>query len=885
MVHNMSDLDRTMEALRNADAAGNIEDAQKLAIIADRLRRQKKSDPQKDKLGAFPFAAESIAKTLGAPVDLANWITDKIPGKGVLSDKGLAPWGSEEIKQGMGAVGIKLPEEGREPETIPEHIGAVTGEVASYLIPGAVGTKMIAKTTGIAGGIAKSIWSSMVKHPYLTMASEITGGVGAGIGRGVGEQEFPDSPGKRGATELIGGVVGSLSPALAIKTPTAILINKGKSIVRKISLPFTEQGAKYRAGNFLKSQVTDPTKISEEIGEQTIAELPPVIQSGEKRLVGLYKTLLKTDPLADSEAVETLSKSIISLEKEMRKLGYGSPELLAEITQKRIASIELKIDKRIMDATQKATDKLESLPIAQRKNSESIIVRNEIESALEKAKVENRQLWNIVPKDFEVGFDKTRQSFISIMDDLADAQKVDIPLVLKKSPIINNENLQFTSLKEMQGLRSKLLETARKARKDGQWNKARIAENVSDAILDDLGISAGGATTPEALSLQTALASTKQMKTRFESGVVGKILGYSKSGAPAIDPSLTLDISIGRMGTKGAVDIDKIVITPEAKKATQRYLARSYTDYATDPKTGNINNIKAERWTKNNEAILDQFPELRDQLKDIEGAQKLANSTRKAMDIRKQAIKDPNISISAKFLNSADMNKEVITILKSKDSIRMANELSRQARKDPTGAALNGLRGGFIDHILEKSAIGSYNELGEQTLSGSSLLNFMNKNKHVLFEIFDSSQIQRMKMIGRELAKIERYEKINPGKVDIEMKDVASSALKLFSRVGGAQIGRWVAKMTGGGTVQTPGIFSERFKTFATFLSKDRAFQMLHDAILSKDPKLLQALLLPIDKPGSKMTEKTFRILDERMNLWLAGSGKRIIDDIMDEEK
>ena len=114
------------------------------------------------------------------------------------------------------------------------------------------------------------------------------------------------------------------------------------------------------------------------------------------------------------------------------------------------------------------------------------------------------------------------------------------------------------------------------------------------------------------------------------------------------------------------------------------------------------------------------------------------------------------------------------------------------------------------------------------------------------------------------------------------MEDFASSALKMFSRVGGAQIGRFVAKMTGGGTVQTPGIFSERFQAFSTFLSKDRAFQMIHDAVLSKDPSLLKALLLPLDKPGSRGVVNA-RMVGERMNLWLAGSGKRVLADIQNE--
>lgn len=821
--------------------------------------------------GMMPFVNRAIAGTVGAPVDMTRRALNLIPGVDLPEPFG----GRKSIERGMEAIGIPVSERG--PETLPEYIGTGIGEVSGMLVPGGLGMKTLAKGPGLVGKITNSIWQSMTKHPWLAMTSEITAGAGAGTGRAT------DSP----TAELAGGVAGGMVPGLITLMPSLLGLRLGKTLLRKFSMPFTKTGAKWRAGKFVKGQVVEPAKTGVVVGKETIGDLPPAVQSGEKKLVALYKSLVGQDPVQDAETIETLSKSIIKLEGKMRKLGYGSPEVLAEITRKRVAALELGMDKRVADAMGNAQRRLDALPVARRKGAESVIVRNELKTAMRAEKAAERRLWKGVPKDYGVGFEKTRQIYVAIVKDLAKAQRVDIPSTLKTSPIIKSKKIEATTLREMQGLRSKLLETARRARKEGQWNKARIAENVSDAILDDLGIAAGTATTPEAASLQSAIAATKQFKTQFESGVVGKILGYSKSGAPAIDPSLTLDISIGRMAQKGAVDINKIAITPEAVQASRRYLTRSYTDYALDRTTGTINSLKSDRWIKTNEAILDQFPSLRNQLADASKAQELAVSTRTAMKTRKQALRDPRISTSARFLNAADMNTEITSVLKSNNPPGMANQLVRQARKDPSGEALEGLRGGFVDHILEKSSIGSFNELGEQTLSGRTLLNFVKRNDATLRQVFTPEQIGRMKKVGAELGKIEKFEKMKAGKPEIEMKDFASSALRLFSRFGGARLGGWMgssgAMPSPGGSLQMAQIMSGRFRNFVTRLTRDKAEQMVHDAILSKDPKLLQALLLPIDKPGPA-TKANLRILNERMNLWLAGTGKRVIEDIEMEE-
>ena len=896
----MPQLKDVMDALRKADEMGATEDAQRLAAIADKLRSAPQEESPAQNLGVLPWTNLAIAETVGAPVQTVQKGLEAIPGYKKIFGLPVAFGGTESIKRGMRGIGIRLPEEGREPETLAEHVGTTVGQVAGMLIPGGAGTRLLTKAPGLAGQIARNIYGTMVKHPYLTMASELGGGVGAGTGRYAGEELFPESPTRRAAAEMVGGVAGGMAPTIVTYAPTMIALREGKSILKRISLPFTEAGAKYRAGEFIKKQVARPEEVITEITQQSIGDLPPAVQSGEKRLVALYKSFIGQEPLQDAETIEKLSKSIITLEGEMRAMGYGSPTLLAEVTEKRVAALELSMNNRILAATDKAQKRLGALPIAERKVNESRIVRAEIERGMGEENSKVKALWADVPKDVEVGIENTRQTYKNIIDNLPAAQKGDVPGILKSSPIVQKkkisqppesagfirpeqavpeaEILQKSTVGEMQGLRSKMLEVAQDAASKHHWNKARIANNIADAILQDLdGV-------PGESSLKAAIAATKEFKTRFQSGVVGKILGRADYYAPAVSPDLTLDISIGRMAQKGSIDINKIAITPDAIKATERYLTRSYTDYALEGATGKINPIKSEQWIKTNEAILDQFPDLRSQLADAAEAQKVANNTRLLMEARKKTLQDPKISVSAKFLNAADMGQEIDVVFKDKNPGRITYQLLQQARKDQTGAAIQGVRGGIIDYMLEKSSIGPYNELGEQTLSGRTLLHFINSyDESVLRQAFKPEQISRMRRIGAEFAKIEAFEKTPGGKAEIELKDAASNALKLSSRIAGARIGGIWGRESAGGSLQMAQIFSGKAKDFMTWLTKDRTAQMIHDAILSDDPKLLEALLLPIDKPGVPATDRNLRILNERMNLWLAGSGSRILDDIEEE--
>ncbi|MFA7120536.1 MAG: hypothetical protein WC277_03605 [Bacilli bacterium] len=1014
----MNDLNRVVDALRNADAAGDEAAARRLAAIAKDMRDQQAPS-------ALSRASKQIGAGMVAPiaagVDAIHGVTKHIPG----FYKGDEPFmGSKWAESHLGVGG--------EPETTLDYAARGVGEVSGLLLPMGVTTKLLTRGTGLVAKIAQSVYAAMVSNPALTMGSEVSAGAGAGVGRKVGEES--DIPAVKAGAELVGGVAGGVVPTGIIHAPTALAWRGGKHLLKKVSLPFSKSGSQYRAGEFLKSKVPSPEGSITELGIETIGDLPPVVQAGENRLMNLHKVLMDKDPIADHEMIETLSKSAIKLESEMRKLGYGSSELLADVSKKRIAALQARMDTRVLEATQRAQDKLNKLPVAMRQSKESTIVRNEIERVMREEKSKVDALWGEVPKDMKTGVSNTRSKFNEIMGELAFAQRTDIPAVLSRDPIINNKELTTTTIKEMQGLRSKLLENARIARKNGHWNRARISDEMADAILEDMtgevrlpraeGVTAPSkkaapylleeakkyksaeefvegqrgikiidgrlsgediaranadgtitvdkekfyghsteqqadileheyahfieseispefkaelfdnkdvmgyrgrnineklanmiqdgtlpkivtdkfpdlpktksqltdiwneahkAVAPQKLeSLKIALQATRDFKETFNQGVVGKVLGYDKTGAPRVDMEAVLDSIIGKKGIQGAANISKVPMTPEIENSMKRYVTRSFADYSLDS-NGVINPAKAQKWMQNNEDVLDRFTDLRTQFSDASEAQKIATQTKATMDARKKALQDPRVSVASRFIETTDLGTEIDAVFKAKNPARMTNELVRQARKDPSGQAIEGVRASMVDYILEKSAKGGYNELGEKVISGNDMMGFINKSEGVLRQVFTPEQMGRMKRIASEYSKIQKYVGASGRGEDIEMKDFASNALRMASRVVGARVGGKIGAGTSGGSIQAAGIMSGRAKAFMTWLTKNRAEALLHDAILSPDPQLLQALLLPLDKPQTQATN--LRILNDRLNVWLLGAGSRVMDDIIKEEE
>ena len=160
---------------------------------------------------------------------------------------------------------------------------------------------------------------------------------------------------------------------------------------------------------------------------------------------------------------------------------------MREVTEKRLQALEIRMTQRVVDATNNANAKLSKLNPAQRRSQESVIVRNELEKVM-KTEFENTQvLWRDVGLDEKTSFSGARAKFFELKDSLSSAELEDIPTQLRGSFLAKKKvKSELTTVREMNGLRKKMSEVARIARANGEWNKARIAGEMQDSILDDM---------------------------------------------------------------------------------------------------------------------------------------------------------------------------------------------------------------------------------------------------------------------------------------------------------------------------------------------------------------------------------------------------------------
>lgn len=198
----MASLEQIGAALKAADAAGNVDDARRLAQAYKAARDQQPapvSAPAQPQAGPMDFLTqgmsginEGIASALGAPVDLTTAGLN-LAGTGINRLFGTQipaiehPMGGAETFKGILAPTIK-------PQTDNPALQAtrrVSQEVGAMLIPGMKPVAMAAKPLQVAG-------------------KELAMALGSGTGAAVAQQAFPGNP----LAELGGQVLGGFSPTM-----------------------------------------------------------------------------------------------------------------------------------------------------------------------------------------------------------------------------------------------------------------------------------------------------------------------------------------------------------------------------------------------------------------------------------------------------------------------------------------------------------------------------------------------------------------------------------------------------------------------------------------------------------------------------------------------
>jgi len=853
-----------------------------------------------------------VAEALGTPVDLVNWALGKV-GAGV-EDPFL---GSESIKGGFRSAGI--PTAFRPPETGRGHaVRGITG-AALTLLPflgalgrGAAATGVTQKfmrgvrgkgpatgpqvnqvipkgptKPGLMPELKKTVLEPFERAPYRSALSELTAGTAAGVVQPWAERAVPDSPlGQAGITLGAAVGAGSLPMALTKVLPTYWAYK----IFRSSIDPFTARGARKRVQERVMELAGGPEEAQKIVTklktDDTLAEeaYQSVLQrTRNPELIALEKAILETDKVLKQEFAKNSREGTDEIKRMLDAVRNPPPiagevplpssaqvaQALQEAAENRVNYLVALLKQRLSQAEDMAAQRLASLTPQKRLGEASIVVREELDEALTAVRKTEKELWRAIDEELIAIPRQGRAAYEKIVKDTPAALRDDLPLKAKQflQPDVDEAGNAvpgaFKSagepIKEIHGLYSSLRQTAREARSTGNFNKARMADEIAEGLWNDIAPAevSGEVLTDATRLLRDARKYSRTLNETFRQGQVGRILGYSREGGTALAPELTLSTAIGAGGTAGAVGVRDIrkafeVAAREGIKvedAIEQFIRRLFVDKVDPQGQGIVTNLnQAKQFLVRNSELLMQFPKLRRQFQEL--------VRRVSSDIKGQQIDDVITAGLAKpglkgaysqtaLLAEESMDQIITKIMRSKDAGKAARELTQLLGEGWAPQGRSPLKDSFLEYLMKEARLeGQLTEAGEPILSGNKLFTQLREPqiKKAAAVLLTPDEQSRLNSI----VELMRTQDIATGgsRVGDLLTDKAGQVAEMMGSFGGARLGAYVAGGRGA-VLKIVSMFSSGARNIIARMTENQAQKLLRDMV--QDENTFIALMTPLE--------------------------------------
>lgn len=816
----------------------------------------------------------SGASIAGAPVDVAKGLLDLI---GLPSPE--RPFGgSESIRSGLAALGAQPAT--REPEGLMETVGATTGEAAGFLFPMLGAARKLSAGKGVTGALARGIETEFRTAPRRALAIEGLAATGAGTGRYLAEEEGLGA-GEVALSEVAGGVGAALTPTGIVAAgsrlplPMVKAARKAYDKAGEFIYRFSKTGAYDAASKRVRELVSDPMAAAQAIHDLDGTKLLPSARTGEPGLLTLERAVLEDDPATLSLFRETTSNDIQGVVDSIKRSGQVSTarDFVAAKRQRLSAALNARVEQ----AGRKATRQLMELDPNATPEQLGVALRESLDSALADAKAQEHLLWGAVPQDTPVPIKRLQDTVLSLTEALPLAQADDMPAIVATVMAAMDTGSGVSSLREVDGLYKHLGEVGRTARASGQFNKARISDEIRDAIMQDLD---GAGTGEVKQKLQTARQFSLEVNNKFRKGAVGRILGFDKRGGYKLAEELAMESTVAK-GVRGAVAVKELeAVDPSVLDEVQNFLKFKFQEQAV--RNGQLVPEQTETFLRQYRPLLDNFPHLRAQIESAKDAVDVMRRVKSSAEALTSRIQRQEVSATAKFLK-APVGKEVAAVFRATDPERSMQVLVNTVKKDPSGKALEGLKTGVVEEMVERFSSSSTDFRGRNIIRGQAMLQFVTDEQHVktLSKVFSPDELKQVQRAAQQLALYERQAKTPAAQKSI-VNDFPGRVLDVLGSIIGAKTAaafvRQMGSSAAGPSLQASQIGAREARSFLRRLTGDKAKQVLVDAVFNPD-LMRQLLLHESASRGAKLQR------DKVLRAYLMGTGKRLIDPEDDEQQ
>lgn len=900
----MMTYEEAMEALRRADAAGNVEDARRLAEIADRLSPA----PPREEAGETPAGTFLRGATTGAVKGLPMIGGAMLGGQygaalgpwgmgagallggaaglaaGAMGAKGLSSFTPPGFKQPLTVEEQDVPQEARPYHIAGEVVGGGLPFAGAPIALGRAGARMA--DIG-AGKIVNKILDTAARSPLSFGASELSSLAGAAGAEGVMESQYPGETGKRLGAGIVGGM---LTP----QRYTSQLARGGWQLARRVreAVPFGAVGKRSledRAAANIQAVVSgageDVADLARRLQAPTVSGLPMTAgqKTGSPALLAIETKLSQGSAKFGAAAQTTANETMAGIRDIIQKLSStGRPEDLVSAARIRDSYFRAALSQRLKLASDDAA--AAAAKITKDTPGNRALLGKQAETALastlREARGEERKLWEAVPRDLEANLGATPDGLLAAYAQVRSEilPEESLPHVIEGFVSRMGKQKNLTTSGEMIRFRSRMLDLSRDRAGRGEWNEARIFGTLGEAALADLEATFKGSRAGD--SYDAARAFSRELHDVFTRTFAGAALEKADTGAARIPPEILMNRAFAEGKTGGALRLRQMEeaasflpdkglgggMQKEALLDAEQRIARLAAAEAVEPATGRVNPQRLARFVHDNEEILNRFPEIRSDLMDAGTAERMFREKEVAFARGGRIVE--RAAPFSRIMGDESTVRAVGKVLGGSKPAAGYHQIAAMARRQGP-EAVAALRASTLTHAFEKAGGGEnfsfaayYNHLTRPAApgrSGSSPLAMMMIDRVVTPEV-----AQRLTRFAKEGMRIERALK-NPSRVD-DILDETTALTDLVLRIAGSKLPETVGlgKATGSGLVMAHA-GSKYIRRMFDKIPTSKTSDIIAEA--AQNPQLMAALL---KKPK---TEREAIFIGQQIHSYLAGAG------------
>jgi len=451
----------------------------------------------------------------------------------------------------------------------------------------------------------------------------------------------------------------------------------------------------------------------------------------------------------------TLRKKITPEDYLAVKKGDVIPGSVSLAIENRIAGINEFVSGRIALAEQMAAEKMAIIGPNISRSQATKILRTELEEGLSDMQRMEKQLWGKVVDDVDAGSIGDKAMEI-LQSQFKTTPKNSIPPILKKLAgderqaaagmieqaddlpvgLLDNEK---QSVNELLNLKSLVHDEIRKAVKMGTKEGDTLAANYK-SLLDEVNDTLlSGVPEKSIEAAESALSYTNTLQKDIYESSIGNLLEYNTTkGNPSIINAKKFEELVSKGEAGGITSADFLNVLNGESAGLQ---AKIKDDVARliDPRTEKLPAVALEKYIRNNEEIINQFPDLKKQLLDADQAKILVEDR---LALHAKTEKDLANYRANTLLSDSQLGLSNNTIIKNvfgrgnaEDKLQAVDNIVTILNKgDDSGLALQGFQDAVTDHIF--NTIKPVGKTGKKTLDLKTATNFINDNTELLVKLY-----------------------------------------------------------------------------------------------------------------------------------------------------